>query len=133
MRLIWAILFVLASTPLAAQSLEDTIEGTISAQIDAMREGNFGAAFQYASPGIQRMFLTPENFQMMVEQGYPMVANPAAVEFTGLEMRSGAMVQNVIITDQAGRLFELEYDLIPVDDRWVINGVRILDSQMLGV
>ena len=44
-----------------------------------------------------------------------------------------AMVQTVQVIDQSGRIYQLEYNMIPVDDQWFINGVRILDSQILGV
>ena len=129
---IFLLLTVLA-LPLKAQTLESVIQDTISSQIEAMQSDDFATAFTFASPGLQSMFVSPKNFQTMVESGYPMVADPAQVDYADLEMRGGAMVQTVQIIDQNGRFYVLEYDLIPVDDQWVINGVRILDSQMLGV
>ncbi len=129
---VFLFLMVLA-LPLRAQTLESFIQDTISSQIEAMRANDFATAFTFASPGLRSMFVSPENFQTMVENGYPMVTDPAQVDYADLEMRGGAMVQTVQIIDQNGRFYVLEYDLIPIDDQWVINGVRILDSQMLGV
>ena len=127
------ILLILLALPLKAQTLETFIQDTISSQIEAMQDGDFATAFTFASPGLRSMFVTSENFQTMVESGYPMVADPAQVDYTDLEMRGGAMVQTVQVVDQSGRIYQLKYDMIPVDDQWVINGVRILDSQILGV
>ena len=133
MRILFILSLVLAALPARAQTLEGVIQQTITNQIEAMRDDDFETAFTFASPGLQSMFVTSENFQNMVENGYPMVVDPAQIEYDELKMRGGAMVQSVQILDQAGRVYELEYDLIPTDDGWVINRVSILDSQMLGV
>ena len=62
----------------AAQQAE--IEGTISSQIEAFKADDFDQAFTYATPTLQRLFRSPQNFERMVTQGYPMVWRPAEVE-----------------------------------------------------
>ena len=97
--LLAAVLSFLAAFTASAQQAE--IEGTIGSQIDAFRADDFEQAFTYATPNLQRLFQTPQNFERMVTQGYPMVWRPAEVTYLELEE-----------TDQG----------------WRIGGVQILDS-----
>ena len=50
-----------------AQSEE--IEANIAAQIKAFEADDFVTAFTFASPNIQNLFRTPENFGAMVRNG----------------------------------------------------------------
>jgi hypothetical protein len=61
------------------------IEATIQSQFDAFLDRDVGEAWQYASPNIQSLFGSAENFGRMVEQGYPMVWTPGQVEFIDLQ------------------------------------------------
>ena len=130
-QLLAAIAISLAAVPLAAQEAE--IEGVISSQLDAFRADDFAGAFDYASPFIQGMFRTPENFGSMVRQGYPMVHRPGDVTFQELEGAPPLMRQNVMIRDGAGAFHVLEYEMIERDGDWLINGVRLLTAPAVGV
>lgn len=61
---------------------EDTkIQNVIAAQIEAFQQDDFQTAFTFASPKIQMLFGSPENFGKMVQNGYPMVWRPSDVTF----------------------------------------------------
>ncbi|MFC4669782.1 DUF4864 domain-containing protein [Seohaeicola nanhaiensis] len=121
-----ALLFLVGpALPVMAQTAE--IEGTISSQIEAFKADDFGRAFTFASPTIQGMFQTPENFGSMVRGGYPMVWRPAEVRYLDLSERGGRLYQTVQITDGDGRTHLLEYEMIELDTGWKINGVRLLE------
>lgn len=120
---------LLASFSVAAQQTE--IEGTINSQIDAFKADDFEQAFTYATPRLQRLFQTPQNFQRMVTQGYPMVWRPADVTYLELEEHGGAMFQKVQIVDANGRIHILLYRMIETENGWRIGGVQILDSAEL--
>lgn len=107
---------------------EPAIEDTIQSQIDAFLEDDFATAFSFASPNLRTMFRTPENFGAMVRQGYPMVWRPDAVNFGDLRSISGGMYQRVIVTDEAGNLHYLDYQMQQVDGQWRIAGVQILQA-----
>jgi len=119
------IAFVLA-LPAAAQ--EQPIQNTITRQIDAFKIDDFREAFTFASPMIQGIFRTPENFGRMVSQGYPMVWRPAEVQYLDLREEDGVLIQKVMITDQDGTVHLLDYRMIETPDGWKINGVSLLDS-----
>ena len=82
--------------PAAAQ--DAPIQGVIQSQIDAFQADDFARAFSFASPTIQGMFGTPENFGLMVKEGYPMVYRPAEVEMQ--ELRE---IAEMCIRDRAAR------------------------------
>lgn len=115
-----------------AQSTDTVIRGVIQSQLEAFQADDFATAFSYASPMIQQMFGSPDRFGQMVMGGYPMVWRPAKTEFTALSERAGRMYQSVLITDKQGQLHVLEYEMIPTDDGWEINGVQFLRPGALG-
>ena len=98
------VLLVLVSTPAYAQSaVEDadraTIIGVIQGQMAAFRADEAGEAFSYATPGIQRLFGTPERFMAMVRSGYQPVYRPREVEFRELRDTAEGPVQSVVGPD----------------------------------
>ena len=127
-----ALALCLLLAPLTAQAQETgsegAIHGVISGQIDAFRLDDLATAFTFASPGIQSMFRTPENFGAMVRNGYPMVWRPKTVQFGDLREQEGTLWQEVIVTDAGGRLHALEYQMIQLDGVWRIAGVRMLPA-----
>ena len=55
------------------------IRSVIAAQIEAFRRDDSAAAFSFASPTIQRIFGTPDQFMAMVRSGYQPVYRPREV------------------------------------------------------
>lgn len=117
---------VFQSIPAAAQQTE--IEGTISSQIEAFKSDDFDTAFTFASPNLQMMFQSPENFRRMVTESYPMVWRPAEVRYLDLREYGGSMFQKVQITDGKGFVHLLLYQMIQTDDGWRIASVQMLDA-----
>ncbi len=101
------------------------IEQTIRSQIAAMQADEWDKAFTYASPMIQGIFETPENFSRMVRGGYPMVWRPKSFRAGALENSDRGPVQVMIFEDQDGRLFIADYLMQFVNGEWRINGVQI--------
>ncbi len=123
--LILALALILGTgASVSAQSSE--IEATISNQITAFKADDFAQAFTFASPTIQQLFQTPENFGRMVSQGYPMVWRPADVRYLELREISGELWQKVMITDADGAVHVLDYRMQKSESGWKINGVQIL-------
>ena len=114
------------ATSAAAQS--DEIETVISNQIEAFQADDFARAFTFASPTIQGLFRTPENFGMMVRNGYPMVHHPSDVRYLDLREVAGALWQRVQVTDAEGRTHLLDYQMIELDGQWRINAVQLLEQ-----
>lgn len=118
--------------PGAAQDRDPAIQGVIQRQIEAFLADDFETAFGFASPNIKRMFGDSVNFGRMVREGYPMVWRPGDVRYLEQEARGGAVHQKVLVTDQAGVPFVLDYQMIPTQEGWQINGVWVLDAPEVG-
>ncbi|HEY9039880.1 MAG TPA: DUF4864 domain-containing protein [Roseovarius sp.] len=114
----------LAFAPMA-RAQEEPIRAVISAQIEAFVADDFDTAFTYASPTIQRIFGSAQNFGAMVKSGYPMVWRPGEVKFLALEQRGGLLWQDVLVRDAQGALHILEYQMQRDGAGWKINGVKI--------
>lgn len=113
--------------PVIAQD-DRAIEGVISQQLEAFNARDVDDAWQYASPMIQGLFGTPGNFGMMVENGYPMVWTNNDVQFLELGDINGVLTQRVLIRDESGVAYILEYAMIETPEGWRINGVRVLPA-----
>ncbi|MEQ6250544.1 DUF4864 domain-containing protein [Sulfitobacter sp. HNIBRBA3233] len=111
-----------------ADAQQTDIEATISRQIEAFKVDDFGTAFSFASPDLQRYFGSPETFGRMVTQGYPMVWRPADVRYLDLREEGGVYWQKVQITDLKGGFHILEYRMVQTDAGWRISGVQVLDA-----
>ncbi len=121
---IWVWITLVSASSLFADDVE--IQSTISNQLEAFRQDDFGKAFSYASPTIQGVFGTSERFEQMVRTGFPMVHRNADVKFLNLQQAEGTLRQHVQILDIRGVYFVLEYIMIQIDEEWRIDGVRIL-------
>jgi hypothetical protein len=122
---------ILAAASGAAAPAQDTaaqIKEVISDQIEAFRVDDLATAFGFASPAIRDLFGTADRFGEMVREGYPMVWHPGSVRFADLQERGGKALQRVLVTDEAGALHLLEYEMVPLDGGWRIDGVRLLDA-----
>ena len=117
--------------PAAAQ--ESGIEAVISDQLEAFNARDVGRAWTHASPMIQGMFGTPENFGRMVQQGYPMVWSNSEARFLEREEIAGELYQKVIIRGPDGGYWVLAYEMVEVDGTWRIDGVMVLPAPDVGV
>lgn len=124
------VITMLAATPLVAQ--DRTIESVISDQLEAFNERDVDEAWTYASPMIQNMFRTPENFGTMVQQGYPMVWDNSAPQFLEREDFDGFTRQEVLVVGPDGSSWLLDYTMVQTADGWLINGVRVVPAPMVG-
>jgi hypothetical protein len=121
-----ALFFGLLALPaLAQQDAKPQIQRVIQSQIEAFEADDFETAFSFASPSIQSIFQTADNFGTMVKRGYPMVWRPADVQFLELGKMSGDLWQQVLIRDQAGLRHLLLYRMQNGPDGWRINGVQL--------
>lgn len=128
---VWMAGALVAWAPIVAVA-EGGIEAAISTQIEAFQAGDSGAAYEIASPTIQRLFGNPETFTEMVQRGYPMVWRPEEVRFLDQREIAGNMWQRVLFRDQQGVLHVLDYQMVRIDDVWRINGVQILPASKAG-
>ena len=125
-RAVLIALSVAFAVPAAAQQSE--IEGVIADQLPAFNDRDVAKAWEHASPMIQGMFGTPDNFGMMVERGYPMVWTNSDTRFLELEEMGGRLYQKVMIRGPRGALHVLVYEMIETEAGWQINGVSILPA-----
>lgn len=132
MRFVIALLIAFSLAPAGLRAQGSEIPDVIRDQISAFQADDFDTAFDHASPTIKRLFGTPERFGQMVQSGYPMVYRPAEVRMLDLRDMGAARVQRVMIRDAAGRLHFLDYQMIPTDTGWQINGVQIVRDGQVG-
>ncbi len=127
------LLFAMMPLAASAQASDEAIKGVIQGQLDAFQANDVGKAFSYASPMIQGLFGTPQNFGTMVQNGYPMVWRPGDVRFSELRDLGERKVQSVLITDLRGVDYIADYEMIETPDGWLINGVAIREAEGVGV
>ena len=130
MRPILTLAFLALPLGAAAQDAQDrtAIEAVITDQLADFNARDVPGAWEHASPTIQGIFGTPENFGTMVENGYPMVWDNSDARFLDLSDENGAPHQRVMIEDPEGRAWILDYEMIELPEGWRINGVQVLPA-----
>lgn len=119
--LLSALLYVTAPLALAA----DPVTDVIADQLDAFADRDPARAFSHASPTIQGLFGTPQNFAAMVQRGYPLIwSNDGMQQFTDRVEMGQRLRQIVIVSGPNGMRAAFEYDMIRLNEDWKINGVR---------
>ena len=99
------------------------IRAVIESQLAAFRRDDGAAAFAFASPTIQQMFLNPDVFMEMVRAGYRPVYRPREVEFRELVSEGGEPVQRVFLVGPDGvPAMALYFMQRQPDGTWRING-----------
>lgn len=121
-----ATFFVAAASFAVAQDVD--IRTIIGQQFEAFKSDDFATAFTFASPNLQTIFQSPQNFGRMVTEGYPMVRRPAAIEYLELREEAGIFFQKVQVADSKGNFHLLEYRMLETPNGWRINGVQLLDA-----
>ncbi|WP_435230351.1 DUF4864 domain-containing protein [Pseudopelagicola sp. nBUS_20] len=123
MRALLISLSILIFSSSSSFAEETAIQEVISAQIEAFKQNDVETAFTFASPKIQTMFRTPENFGRMVQSGYPMVWRPRDVTFLRQKANNGVVFQEMQFFDDAGIGHSFVYEMVVVSGSWKINGV----------
>ncbi|MGB1208390.1 MAG: DUF4864 domain-containing protein, partial [Paracoccaceae bacterium] len=63
----------------------------------------------------------------------PMVWRPLSYQFSDLRDIQGALWQKLIVQDQSGALFALDYRMVQIDGQWRISAVQILPAPEVSV
>lgn len=103
------------------------IRAVIERQLQAFLRDDGTAAFSYATPNIQGIFQSPENFMSMVKNGYQPVYRPQAVTFRDIIDLNGAPAQRVLVVGPDGVPVIAVYPMQRMPDgSWLINGCFLL-------
>lgn len=98
------------------------ITAVIESQLAAFRSGDFAGAYLFAAESIRAMFPAPQ-FEQMVRQAYPLIANSRRIDF-GLCLDDGHdAVVNVTVEGAEGGQKEYQYTLTKEERGWRITGV----------
>lgn len=105
------------------QSDRAAIRSAIERQLQAFQQDNAARAFSFATPGIQRQFITPENFLHMVKTAYKAVYRPRSVIFEEFMTIKGIPAQPILVLDADGVPMMAVYLMEKQpDETWKING-----------
>ena len=125
-----ALVLALLFTGFAAHAEDGRRAGildVIGSQLNALQRDD--AAFAFASPDIQAMFGTPDNFMKMVAEAYAPVYRPGKFTFLDLVEKNGRLVQRVLFTGPDGKQVLALYTMVrQPEGRWRIAGCILVDS-----
>lgn len=123
------------SFPLAARAEDlssadqETIRSIVSGQIAAFQADDGAAAYGYASPTIQGLFPSVEQFMGMVRNSYAPVYRPQSITFGQLMDSPYGPMQKVFLVGPDGRNWVALYSLQRQEDgTWKINGCTLVED-----
>lgn len=97
---------------------------TVTSQTDALRDGDFDAAYSYASPGFQSV-VTLEQFSALILASYqPLLAANATLEFGECLVGNGAeqLAIDVVLRGSGENALGLRYILVDGEQGWSVDG-----------
>ena len=116
--------------PADATAIRQVIQG----QMNAFKLDDWGAAFAYASPGIQAKFESPQIFRQLVTGAYQPVYRPRGVEFREVKASEFGPTQEVFVVGPDGLSYLAYYTMErQPDGSWRISGcylVRATDENV---
>ncbi|MEM7243260.1 MAG: DUF4864 domain-containing protein [Pseudomonadota bacterium] len=134
MRTFWfSFVLFLGLVPNVVLAQANKVQSIISSQLQAFMADDFQAAFQFAAPNIQGMLKSPDNFESMVKNGYPMVYRHRSVLFGEYREQRDKSAQIVTLEALDWSVYDLRYDLIATTNGWRIMGVQLLSKSATGV
>lgn len=103
------------------------IRSMIEQQLQAFQQNDAVKAFAFASPSIQELFETPENFIGMVQTHYEAVYRPRSVIFEAIAEIEDLPAQTVIFMTSSGNLVRAAYLMQQQPDlSWRIHGCLLM-------
>jgi hypothetical protein len=119
-------------SPASAQKVDTPAQQAIDNQLRAFLADKDEEAYSYAAPNVRTYFPTVESFMGMVKSGYTAVHRPQSWEYGRVRDEGGAVFQEVLITDQAGKNWAALYTLAQQPDgSWKITGVSLRKADTL--
>ena len=111
---------------------QQAIEKVIRDQLDAFGRDDARGAFAHASPDIQRMFGTPDNFVRMVRDHYKAVYRTESVRFARLDFIDKQWVQTVQLVDQEGHVWRALFTMKrQADKTWKVGGCQLVATRAI--
>lgn len=108
----------------------DDIRNIINQQLEAFQRDDWAEAFGYASPILQKIFVSPERFREMVLGGYRAVYRPQQVTFRELDASGMRPVQMVFFIGPDGYAYLAAYEMEKQPDgSWRIAGVQMIRAE----
>jgi hypothetical protein len=130
---IWiALCAIAAAFPLRAAETSDraATQAIIEAQLSAFRQDESAKAFSFASPDIQRVFESAENFMQMVKSNYRVVYRHSQVKFLTFQGNELFAQHTVQMVDENNALWSVLYTLEKLKDgSWRISSCQTSKAQ----
>ncbi len=108
--------------------MKAALQSVIAQQLEAIRAGDYAAAYVFADARIKSMYPV-ERFEQMVKSGFPIIAHSTSAKF-GLTFDDGDnAVVNVRVFGAERQSLDYQYTLRRDGEAWRITGVSLLKDQ----
>jgi Domain of unknown function (DUF4864) len=108
---------------LSPKKIRDEVHATVETQLNALREGNFEAAYELASAGIRAQF-DLRLYAALIRHGYPVLLQANEADLGIVRDRNEEVAQvTVSMLDRQKRTIVYSYWLVKEEAGWRINGV----------
>lgn len=113
-----------ASANPSLKKVRTEVRAVVEAQLKAFQDGDYGAAYEFASAGLQQKFTVPL-FERLIRRGYPALPRHARAELgIGREAGKDRVAIVVSVYDGRGRQTDYLYLLVRQSGGWRIEGVE---------
>ncbi|TPE49940.1 DUF4864 domain-containing protein [Amaricoccus solimangrovi] len=105
---------------------DETVEirAVISDLVRAVRAGDARGADRLVSRQARRESGGPRTFARATLDAHPELRSDSAVQFAGIAESGRQRLQSALITDGAGALHFVDWQMVRDGDRWVVNAIQ---------
>lgn len=108
---------------LSPKPIRDEVRGVVEAQLNALRGGNFEAAYELASSGIKEQF-DLRLYAALIRRGYPLLLQANEADIGVVRDQDGEVAQvTVSFLDRQKRTIVYRYWLVKEENGWRVSGV----------
>lgn len=113
-----------ASAGPSPEKVRTEVRAVVAAQLKAFQDGDYGAAYEFASAGLQQKFTVPL-FERLIRRGYPALPRHTRAEL-GIVREAGEDRVAVVVSVYGGRGRQTDYLylLVRQSSGWRIEGVE---------
>ncbi len=103
---------------------EDAVKGIILAQLKTIQAGDLTKAyFTYTSPDFQNA-TSLEEFKEFVHR-FSVLSDNKSIELPTRILKENSITYRGTLTSKDGKVLGVEYQMIKIDDRWMIQEIKL--------
>ena len=117
------IALIVGAAVMGVQKFKSTIDPTLSAQTQALIDGDIQTAYSYCSSAFKAN-TDLQNFEAFVNAHKPVLTSPDR-NFTSFNLQNNLLTMEGTVTTAQGKVYSVTYKFVKEGDKWLIHSINL--------